>query len=112
MSGRELTLPVITLEVGRMQHVVKAMLLEQEAMISEEIQGAVDRYCTPENIRAIVDANVIAAINEAMKEEVRNLFTYSGPGRQAIREAVQGWIAEHKDNDPFYVRKPTTKRTR
>lgn len=86
-------MPIITLQVESMKQVIKTALSAHAAQMDQNIQAAVDAYCTPENISAVVRQTALAEINEAVKDEVRNFFRYSANGRKAIREAVH----EHLD---------------
>ena len=83
-----MNVPIIRLEVERMKHSILTALSEHSAQLDESIQAAVEAYCTPENINAVVRKTAMEALDAAVKEEVRNFFQWSKPGRQAVREAV------------------------
>jgi len=82
------TIPVIRLEVERMKHSILAALTTHAAAMDTSVQAAIEAYCTPENINAVVRKAAMDALDAAVKEEVRSFFEWSKPGRQAVREAV------------------------
>lgn len=81
-------MPIITLQVDAMKQVIKTALSGHAAQMDQDIQAAIDAYCTPKNIGAIIRQTALEEIDEAVKQEVRNFFRYSSSGRKAIREAV------------------------
>ena len=83
-----MTVPIITLEIERMKHTLMTALSEHTLRIDREVQAAINDYCSEENISAVIRAEVTRQIDLAVKEEVRDFFRYSKPGRQAVREAV------------------------
>ena len=89
-----MNIPIISLQVEGMKHVVKMALTKEAAALDAAVQKAVDDYCTEGNINAIVRREAIAQVDAALKEEVRNFFTWSNGGRLAIREAVTEHLNE------------------
>lgn len=92
--NREQTIPVIRLEVERMRHTLYTMLCEHTAAIDESLRRAVDDYCRSENIDAVVRQTASEVINDAVKQEIRDFFRYSAPGRLAVKEAVNQYLTE------------------
>lgn len=88
-----MNVPIIRLEVEGMKHTMLMALAEHTSKIDASVQQAIEEYCTDENINAIVKEEAKAALDNAVKEEVRNFFIRSNAGRQAVREAV----IEHLD---------------
>ena len=86
------TIPIIRLEVERMKHAIMSALPEHAAMMDESVRQAIEAYCTPDNIGAVVQSAVQQHLDAAVKEEVRNFFQWSKPGRQAVREAVIDYL--------------------
>lgn len=82
------TIPIIRLELERMQHAVHAMLTEHTAMLDEQVRLAVDAALTPENVGRVIKQRVDECIASAVSEEIRHAFSPFGAGRKAIREAV------------------------
>jgi hypothetical protein len=71
-----------------MKHSILRALPEHAAMMDASVMAAIEAYCTPENIGAVVHQATTEAINAAVKEEVRRFFEWSNPGRRAVRDAV------------------------
>lgn len=82
------TMPIIRLEIEHMKQTVFRALTQHAAAMDSSVQAAIEAYCTPENIDAVVRTAATAALDAAVKEEVRDFFQSSQPGRQAVREAV------------------------
>lgn len=85
-------MPIIRLEVERMKYAMQHALVEHAALMDDAIQKAIEAYCTPENIDAIVRKEATHAIDSAVREEVRAFFSQTGAGRKAVREAVTNWL--------------------
>lgn len=89
-----MNIPIIRFEVQGMKHSMILALSEHAAKMDASIQRAVEDFCTPENIDAVVRATAKEALDMAVREEVRNFFGYGKAGRAAVREAVQHWLNE------------------
>ncbi len=83
-----MNIPIIRLEIEGMKRTLMRALPEHAAEMDASVQAAVEAYCTPENIGAIIEKAVKDALDAAVKEEVRTFFQWSNPGRLAVREAV------------------------
>jgi hypothetical protein len=95
-------LPIIRLEVERMQYQVRAMLTEHTAMMDAQVKSALDDALRPECIEGVIRRTVRQCVDEAVTSEIQQFFRYSAPGRQAIRQAVQEHMDAHfgdKAND-------------
>ena len=88
MNSNSMSIPIIRLEVERMKQTILQALPQHAAAMDASVMAAIEAYCTPKNIDSIVRQAATEALNAAVKEEVRNFFQYSKPGRQAVREAV------------------------
>jgi hypothetical protein len=91
--------PVIRLELQRMRYTVMSALTHYTAELDTEVRAAVERYCEPENIRAVVSAEVTQAIDAAVKSEVKAYFAYGGAGRAVIRDAVVARLNEEMGDE-------------
>jgi protein-disulfide isomerase-like protein with CxxC motif len=60
---------------------------EQAAKMDEILQNEVARFCTKDNLRAIIANQVDETIKRAINDEINKFYTY-GEGREAIRSAV------------------------
>lgn len=86
-------IPIIKLEVERMQHSIQVALLDYHAQLSSEVQEAIERYCTKDNLQAIIDKEVRESIDMCVKAEVRDFFGYGREGRSVVREAIKAHLA-------------------
>jgi hypothetical protein len=82
-------MPIITLKVEHMRHTMAMMLTEYQAQFDEHLQAAVNRFCSPENLKRIIGEAVDSEMKVVIETEVRNFFQY-GKGREAIKRAVVG----------------------
>ena len=82
-------LPIIRLSIEGMKKSILMALTEQQALFDEAARAAVEHFCRPENVNRVVAEEVEAAIMDAVSDEVRAFFRHSGPGRVAIRHAVE-----------------------
>lgn len=82
-----MSFPIIRLEVERMKHTMVAALTEYHTRIDSDLQAAVESFCSPDNLKGIIDAMVEKELKTVIEEEVRNFFRY-GKGRGVIRDAV------------------------
>ena len=89
-----LPVPIIKMEIKQMQVAVMAVLQNYAAQMDEDIQKAVEEYCTPENLGLVIRQAAKQAIDLAVKEEIQSAFRYNGPGRLAIREMVEQFMDE------------------
>lgn len=60
--------PVISLEVQGMKYAIKRALSEEAMKIDANVQAAVEKYCSEENINYIVQEEVKKALDTAVKE--------------------------------------------
>jgi hypothetical protein len=79
---------IVELRVHGIQHTVRAALMEHEARIDRDIQLAIERCCSADNIRAVVEEQVSRAFNEVLTASIKSFFAY-GDGREAIDAAVR-----------------------
>jgi len=71
-----------------MKKTILHALPQHAAVMDASVQAAIEAYCTPENIDAVISKATREALDMAVKEEVRDFFRSSNSGRQAVREAV------------------------
>ncbi len=93
-------LPIIRLEVEGMKYTMQTALQEHVARMDASIIEAVERYCTPENINAVVQKAATEALNCAVKEEVRDFFSRTGNGRKVVREFVNSYLEQMYPDKP------------
>jgi hypothetical protein len=87
--------PVIHLTVERMQHSMLHAFSQHQMDISAEVQRAIERECSPENIQRIVDEAARGAVKEAVTSAVKRWWATSEEGRKLIEAA----IAERMDEE-------------
>lgn len=82
-----MNVPLIRLEVEHMKQSMVHACSIYLAKMDEQIQAAVERECTVENVTRIIQNAAAEAITKAIKEEVDAFFRY-GDGRKVINKAV------------------------
>lgn len=82
-------IPIIRLTVEGMKSAILMALTEEQMLFDQAARAAIDDFCRPESINAIVAEHVTQAINSVVSDEVRRYFNHSSAGRAAIREAVR-----------------------
>lgn len=88
-KGKKMNLPTIRLEIEGMRHTVLRAISERNGEMEAYIKQTLEKMCKEESIKDIVETEARTQIQLALKEEVKNFFTWSSStGRQAIREAV------------------------
>jgi hypothetical protein len=95
-----LPIPIIKLEVQGMRHTMAFALSQYTAQIDETLQAALEAYCTPENLERVIQTETAKILDQVIKEEVKNWFTY-GEGRKAIKEAVEKKLGDNETYTPL-----------
>ena len=85
---REQSIPVVRLEVEYMKHAILHAFTEHTMKVDEDVKRAVEYFCRPENIQAIVGKAVNDVLKSAIEDEIRNFFMY-GAGKAALADAVK-----------------------
>ena len=100
-----MNIPIIRLEVQGMAHTIHMALMEHQALMDTSVRKAVDAMCTSENIDRIVAEQVQIHMAAAIKEEVRQFFSYTATGRAAVKEAVgkylDDWAKEQEEREKW-----------
>ena len=89
---REQSVPVVRLEVDYMKHAIIHAFTEYSARIDQDVQAAVERFCEPKNISAIVGRAVEDTLKTAINEEIDRFYRY-GAGRDFLRAQVEKKLA-------------------
>lgn len=92
--------PIVRIEIEAMKQTLNVMLSHQAALLSEEMQAAVDSFCEPERIRKLVEETAHRELEAIVKDEIASFFRY-GAGRRTIRDSIQ-----RKLNEMFQEDKP------
>lgn len=89
-----MNVPIIRLEVEGMKQIMLVALQRESAKLDSAIQQAIEAFCTEGNVNRIVASEAQRQIDEAVRQEVKHFFDWSGNGRKAIREAVTEYLNE------------------
>lgn len=81
------TIPIVTLELQGMRHMVSKIIMQKQAEMDSQIQAALDAACTEENIRRVVGESVQRELQTTLQSAIQDYFRF-GEGRQAIVAAV------------------------
>ncbi len=87
-------IPIIQLEIRHLKHSMAVALSEYVMSFDEMLQDSLHNYCTPENLRAVIEQETRRTLDIVIKEEVRKWYT-TGDGREVIKKAVEQKL---KDN--------------
>lgn len=82
------SIPVVRLEVEYMKHAILHAFTEHTLKVDQDVKAAVEHFCRPENVRAIVAQAVDSVLKDAIEGEIRDFFMY-GAGREALAQAVK-----------------------
>ena len=83
-----MSVPVVRLEVGYMKHAILHAFTEYAAQIDVDVKSAVEKFCTPENVKTIIGKAVQDTLKSAIEDEIDKFFRY-GAGRKFLAEAVK-----------------------
>lgn len=86
-------LPIIRIEIESMRAAILTALSERALALDEHVKNAIDTFCEPKNIQAIVSAKAETCLKIAVENAVAEFFQH-GPGRVAIRSAVNQRLNE------------------
>jgi len=84
--------PVMRLELENMKMTLLTALHEFSLQMDENLQQAVNDYCTPENLRRVIADETNRVLDAVIREEVRAWYT-KGDGREVIKQAVADRLA-------------------
>lgn len=83
-----------------MRHSISMAFREHQVKMDEDVQMAVEAYCQPANISRIINEAATTALDNAIKEEVREFFL-RGDGRKAVAEAVKESLLNRETYTPL-----------
>jgi hypothetical protein len=81
-------IPIIKIEVGAMKESIMHAFSQRQIDISQEVQRALDKQCTPEAIQAHVNKAAGEAVSEAVSSAVKMWWATSDEGRALIEAAI------------------------
>ena len=80
--------PIINLEIEGMRHAISVALHDHQLQLDSDMQEALTKYCSPENIKRIINDATRTALDNCIRQEVENFYKF-GAGREAVAEAVK-----------------------
>ena len=80
--------PILRLEITEMRRTLSTALSEYVVKMDADIQAAIARVCTVENVLAVLERTARETMDEIIKKEIEDFYRY-GDGRTVLREAVQ-----------------------
>jgi hypothetical protein len=89
------SMPVIRLELETMRHSICAAFSDYVTKLDEDVQAAVEAFCTPSNLKAIIETQVRQTLTAAIQDEIKAFYS-CGDGRKAVKEAIQRRLSENK----------------
>ena len=89
-----MNIPIMRLEIQGMKHALSVALTEHTVKMDADIQDAINKFCTSENVKKIIDEEVGRNLNEIFRESVRD-FLLRGDGRKTIEQAVVEKVKWH-----------------
>lgn len=89
MSG----IPIIRLELEGMKLAILSAFSDYQAAADEQVKAAMEKFCSPGNIRNIVEQCVERELKAAIEKEISSFFQY-GDGRRFLAAAVKDKLSE------------------
>lgn len=84
---------IIKLEVGRLKQTIQVAMSQYTEDLTDIVQKGVDKYCTVENLTALIDKEVKSVINITVKEEIHRFYRY-GEGSKVVKEAIRARLGD------------------
>ena len=83
-----MNIPIIRLEVESMRQTMALALTEYTSQLDTDLHNAIDAYCTPDNLRRVIEQEANRTLEQVIREQVKAWFIY-GAGREVIKRAVE-----------------------
>jgi hypothetical protein len=96
----EMNVPIIKLQVDHMRHEMAMALSSYTAQLDQNLQQAIERFCTPENLQRIIEDEADKQLDIAIREAVKHWFIY-GEGRAVIKRAVEDKLRNNSTFTPL-----------
>lgn len=88
--------PVIRLELNHMKQTLMVALSEYAMQLDTDIKAAVEAYCTPDNLRKVIQESIRQAMSGVLRDEARRFFEY-GEGRKAIVDTIKACLSQREE---------------
>ena len=82
-----MNIPIIQLRVDGMKHEVYTALTNYQAEMDKYVQEAIDKVCSPQNIRSVIEKTVYDEMNTAIQEAAKTFYKY-GEGNKIVSQLV------------------------
>jgi len=79
-----------------MRHAITVALSEYMVKMDADVQAAIQRAMTPENVALSIQSAVEKELDAAIKSEISNFYRFGG-GRDIIKKAVADTLARRAD---------------
>jgi hypothetical protein len=89
------TIPILKLTLEGMRQTIQHAFTAYTLQLDEEVRGAIERYCSKENLHRVVTDAVNRTLDAVIKEEVHRFFNY-GEGRAIVRASVEKRLADRE----------------
>lgn len=86
--------PVLKLHLQGMEQTLAVAMSEYTLQLDEMLQTAIQDFCTPENLRRIVEEQAYQTLDTIVKESVKYWFLQSEDGQKMIKHAVAKKLKE------------------
>lgn len=83
----DMTIPVVRIELERMQRTICAAIMEETARMDEQIREAVKAACDPQSIKRLLRQHADQVLSEAIQQTLRNHFMH-GPGQETLKAHI------------------------
>lgn len=87
--------PIIRLELEGMRQSMLMAFSEHQGVLEQEVRSAVEAYCTPENLSAVIRVEAKRCLDSAVKRAIDDYFSY-GEGKESVKSAVIEMINKSK----------------
>lgn len=81
-------IPMIRFELENIKQSFRTAFLKCQSEFKQMIESEVESYCTPENLKAVINSTAKVEIDKVIQEEIRSFFQ-RGKGRRVIADAVK-----------------------
>lgn len=95
-----MNIPIVRLSVENMRHEMVTALHSYAVQMDEDLQRAITAFCTPENLRRIIESETDKVLEQVIRGEVSAWFR-NGAGREVIRKAVEARLSANETWTPI-----------
>lgn len=89
-----MNMPILRLELEGMKHSIAMAFTEYHMQVEQDVQEAIKNFCTPENLKGIINQEVQKAVTDCIQSAIKGYFSWGGEGRKAIAPIVEHHLSE------------------